>query len=297
MYNITGKDRDNAREESNELKNKMSFPAVIEGDNLLEFVNINSTLYEGVNNTSYKLTTNNQNCNLMLEFKNYHAKSFAIQDWKLVVYRPEGSNFHIAIINIKEQVFAKTFSLLPSDSIDNVLSLNGYRISFSIDDVDGYKSSQDTLLFLNIHNSPMVGNCQSFLSNAQKSSREKRYKQPCSYCDNMKDPTKSNIDIRQSLVDESRQQENIENIAKHVSPENRSSTLCLASLLGLNEALTKKLLLREAYDHRSLMMNMFERTALRIYFDRLISKHTRTTDTTSKLYELLSHQIMVAKRG
>ena len=108
---------DKARAEHYDIISNMSFPSTIEGGNLQKFVNANIILYEGVNDFSHELTTSEQNCNLMMEFKNYHAKSFARDDWKMIVYR-EGFGYHIAIINLKEQIFAKTFAQVQRINIE-----------------------------------------------------------------------------------------------------------------------------------------------------------------------------------
>jgi len=184
-----------------------------------------------------------------------------------------------------------------------VLDLSGYRISFTTDDFDGYKysksSGSEISLLLSIHNSSKVGPCDSFQSDSQKSRKflpsTVNYLHPCPYCREVKYPVKSTTDMYQYLLDESRQQEKIEDVAKHVLPESRRSTLCLASLLGLSETLTKTLLYREASSHRSLMMNMFERRDLPKYLHKLESKHI--TDTASEEYWLVRHQVKVAKVG
>jgi hypothetical protein len=135
----------------------------------------------------------------MEEFTTYHAKSFAKEDWEMIVCH-KNSAYHIAIINIKEQIFAKTFRSISYTDIQNVLSLNGYRISFSIDDVEGIKTlGLPTPLLLVIHNSQIIGNCQNFQSDIQKNQSDIKknqsvdYLQPCPYCDKMNDKMKSNI--------------------------------------------------------------------------------------------------------
>ena len=292
---------DKARNEYYQLKSNMSFPDIIQGDNLRLFVDTNRKLHPNVNDASFEFTSNQQDCKLMVEFKNHHAKSFARDDWTMIVYR-FFHDYHIAIINIKEQVFAKTFSAVNATKVNDVLDLNGYRISFTTDDFDGNKysksSGSEISLLLNIHNSSKMGPCDSFQSDSQKSRKLKlsstsNYLHPCPYCSKIKYPMNSTTSIFQYMLDESRQQEKIEDVAKHVLPKNRRSTLCIASLLGLNETLTKTLLYREAYNHRSLMMNMFERKDLQEYLRKLESKNI----TDSEEYWLVKHQVKVAKVG
>ena len=291
-------------EQSNEFYNNRNFPTTIEGDNLQKFVNTNNTLHENINNRCYELTSSQQECNLMKTFTEYHAKSFDREDWMMIVWEIT-TKFQIAIINIKEQIFAKTFSSFSRADIQNVLNLNGYRISFTIDDAEGmFSSEQPKLLLLCIHNSMKMGNCQTFQSNAQKIQIQQSlharpsYLQSCPYCNKINDPMKSNIGLLESLLNEKRRDENIKSIARHVLPENRNSVLCSLSLLGLNEAVIKALLLREANGHRTLMMNIFEREngTLQSYLEKLQLKHSNINDTTSEDYALSLHQIMVAKR-
>ena len=297
-HELKGMSFQNLQHNVTSRENKI-FPPTIDGGNLQLFVD---THMNGNNDVCHNLTTEQQNCNLMKEFTKFHAKSFAIEDWKMIVYQVDTSKY-IAIINIKEQIFAKTFTSIPYGDIDNVLSLNGYKISFSIDDVEGLirntSSAQPRPLLLNIHNSSRIGNCNNFQSDIQKSNKDHTlHLQPCHYCREIKDPMKSNIGIRQFLIKERRREENIKSIACHVLPDNRNSIGCIASLLGLNEALINALLLREKHNHTKFTMNIFYRNkdSLKKYLASLQSRHI-TLINDSEDYWLSLHQMFVAKRG
>jgi len=288
------------RSSNYEFKSQTGFPTTVE--DLQLFVDTHSILHEHVNDFAYQLTTQQQNCPLMEKWKNRHAKSYDREGWKMIVYiEKDTSLYQIAIINIKEQIFAKTFSLLFIGEVENALNLNGYEIVFSIYDYEIMTHHRKALpLLLSIHSCHRMGNCQLFRTDIQKNTTGQRsYLQPCPYCDVMNNPMASskNSGIYQFLLKERRRSENIKSIASHVLPENRRSILCLASLLGLNVALTNVLLLREKHDHRSFMMNIFDKRGLERYFETLQSRHMTLLDTTSEEYLVSWQQLMVAKRG
>lgn len=270
--------RFNIKSESiNAYRNSLSFPIKLDENSLEDFVNHHKVLQEYINDFCHSLIMTEQKCKLMMAFTKFYEKLFMVEDWTMIVYQCN-TVYKIAIINIKENVFAQTFSSLTTSELKDALNLNNYGVSYSIDT----HSHRKELLLLGIHSCLKIGKCTSFQTKEQQNKRrEEEYLQPCPYCDAIIDPMQSK-----------------DSIGRHVLPQHRDSIVCIASLLGLNEALTKVLSLRMENHHYGFVMNIFarEKGALKEYLNKLQRRHN-TLISDSVEYWLSLHQIMVAKRG